>query len=362
MHMPPPVHGAAVVGQQIYESKLIRDSFECSYINVSTSASLDDVGRFSLKKITRTLSFYRQVLDAVKNEQPDLVYFTPSTSGWAFYRDVLTIQILRCRKQNVVLHLHNKPTNAFMHKWYNHWFWKHFFKGVSAIFLGKALAQQFDFYTPLCKNVFICPNGMPDKVGNVQVNGNDANRPFTFLFLSNMIETKGVYILLEACALLKKKGYDFLCNFVGQWFDVTKEAFETRCKQLSISDSVHAYGAKYGVEKDLFLQQADVFVFPTFYPAECFPLVLIEAPQHTLPVVSTNEAAIPDIIEAGKTGWIVEKRNASALAEKMQWFIDHPQDSLRMGQAGRKRYEQMFTLDFFERKMIEILMECVSNG
>lgn len=361
MHMPPPVHGAAVVGQQIYESQQIRDTFDCSYINVSTSASLDDVGRFSLKKITRTLTFYRQVLKAIRKECPDLVYFTPSTSGWAFYRDVMTIQLLRRRKQKIVLHLHNKPTNAFLHKWFNRFFWRSFFNGVSAIFLGKALAQQFEEFTPLCKRVFICPNGMPDKVEEREQSQlqHENTHPYTFLFLSNMIETKGVYVLLEACALLKKKGYDFRCNFVGQWFDVTKDAFEERCNRLGVSDCVQAHGAKYGAEKDEYLSAADALVFPTSYPAETFGLVLLEAMQYALPVISTNEAAIPDIIENGKTGWIVKKSNPIALAEKMEWLLNHPHDGIRMGTAGRTRYERYYTLGHFEARMAEILSSCV---
>lgn len=364
MHMPPPVHGAAVVGQQIYESLQIRDSFDCSFINVSTSASLDDVGRFSLKKITRTLVFYRQVLNAVRREHLDLVYFTPSTSGWAFYRDVITIRLLRHRKQNIVLHLHNKPTDAFMHKWYNRCFWKSFFNGVYTIFLGKALAQQFEEFTSKSKHVFICPNGMPDKVANqgeLLQRQREHTHPFTFLFLSNMIETKGVYVLLEACSILKQKGYSFRCNFVGQWFDVTQDAFEARCAQLGVSDCVLAHGAKYGTEKNEFLRTADALVFPTFYPAETFGLVILEAMQYALPVISSNEAAIPGIIETGKTGLIVEKRHAHALAEKMEWLINHPQKSGSMGHAGRKRYEQYFTLEHFEARMVEILRDCLTQ-
>lgn len=359
--MPPPVHGAAVVGQQIYESELIRNSFDCSYINVSTSASLDDVGRFSLKKIARTLTFYRKVLKEVRKEQPDLVYFTPSTSGFAYYRDVLTIRLLRGKKLNIVLHLHNKPTNVFLHKWYNHCFWQRFFNGISAVFLGNALAQQFEEFTPLCKHVFICFNGMPDTVESTRKNGNGVSRPFTFLFLSNMIETKGVYVLLDACAMLKRKGYDFRCDFVGQWFDVTKDAFDAKCIQLDVTDCAQAHGAKYGTDKDVFIQQSDALVFPTFYPAETFGLVILEAMQYSLPVISTNEASIPDIIEDGKTGWIVEKQNASALADKMEWLVNHPQESRIMGQMGKNRYDQMFTLDMFEQRLMEILKECIEQ-
>lgn len=359
MHMPPPVHGAAVVGQQIHDSQLIRDNFECAYINASTSTALDNVGHFSLKKISRTLSFYGQVLKTVRNKQPDLVYFTPSTSGFAFYRDCITIRMLRRHKQNIILHLHNKPKESFLHKWYNQWLWRKFFNGTSAIFLGKALADQFSRFTFYCKQVYICPNGMPDKISYTPVRQERSTEPFTFLFLSNMIETKGVYILLEACALLKSKGYSFCCNFVGQWFDVTKDAFEAKCEQLQVTDCVHALGAMYGTDKDACLQKADALVFPTFYNAECFPLVIIEAMQYALPVITTSEGAIADIVEDGQSGWIVDKKNPDALAEKMEWMIKHPKDSLHMGMNGRKRFEKNFTSEHFERKLHNILIDAL---
>lgn len=48
-------------------------------------------------------------------------------------------------------------------------------------------------------------------------------------------------------------------------------------------------GKMFGKEKSGLLQKADVFVFPTYYDNECFPVVLLEAMQHKLPVVTTNE-------------------------------------------------------------------------
>ena len=359
MHMPPPVHGAAMVGHQIRESKLINDEFDCAYMNVSTSATLGDVGHFSLAKIRRTIAFYRQVLSEVSELQPDLVYFTPSTAGWALYRDVITIRLLRLKGQNIVLHFHNKTTDAYLHKWYNKRVWKHLFQGVSAIFLGETLAKQFDDYTPLCKHVFVCPNGMTNMVGEMQHEQLQAEQPYTFLFLSNMIESKGVYVLLEACAILKQKGYSFRCDFVGQWFDVTKEAFDAKCAQLDLADCVQAHEAKFGTDKNAYMQQADALVFPTYYPSECFPLVILEAMQCALPVISTNEGAIPEIIYDGKDGRIVKRQDAVDLADKMEWLIIHPAESKQMGKIGYAKYSQNYTLDHFEQRMLNILTECI---
>lgn len=363
MHMPPPVHGAAVVGQQIHDSQLIRDNFECAYINASTSTALDNVGHFSLKKISRTLSFYGQVLKTLRDQQPDLVYFTPSTSGWAFYRDVLTIRLLKRRGQNILLHLHNKPNNAFLYKWYNRPLWRHFFSGVSVIFLGDVLAKQCAKFTSLSKHVYICPNGIPDRAGNRGPGQSKTSQtPFAILFLSNMIETKGVYDLLEACAILKRKGYVFHCDFVGQWFDVAPDTFTDKCRQLDIEDRVSSYGAKYGDEKEQFLRRADVLVFPTYYPAECLPLVVIEAMQYALPIISTSEGAISSIIEDGTTGCIVEKRNVIALAEKLEYLLTNPQECISMGVKGRDKFEKCFTIEVFEKQILSIFQACMKDN
>lgn len=73
MHMPPPVHGAAMMGQYIHDSKLINESFECRYINESSSRTIDEVGGKYFKKVFRFIGhlffyfekLYRPVFDAL---------------------------------------------------------------------------------------------------------------------------------------------------------------------------------------------------------------------------------------------------------------------------------------------------------
>jgi glycosyltransferase involved in cell wall biosynthesis len=85
------------------------------------------------------------------------------------------------------------------------------------------------------------------------------------------------------------------------------------------------------------------------------PLVLLEAMQHSLPVVSTFEGAIPDVVEDGVTGFLVLQRDAIALAEKIELLIKNPELRTSMGIAGRKRYENNFTISIFENRLKEIL-------
>ena len=355
MHMPPPIHGAAVVGKQIHDSQLMRDTFDCSFVNYSTSGSLGEIGQFSVKKIVSVIQFIKSIRAKIQNEKPQLVYITPSLSGWAFYRDWLMVRIIKRQNCPVVAHFHNKPPLSFTRKWYNRLLYKSFFRGGHTIFLADCLAETFKEYLQP-QLVHICPNGMPDNVQNTP--SEHVHNPYSFLFLSNMMEEKGVIVLLQACALLKRKGCIFECNFIGQWSDITECRFKALCEEYDIADIIHAYGGVYGRDKEKYFADADAFVHPT--KDDCFPLVLLEAMQYSLPIISTPEGGIPDVID-DKVGFLVEQRNSHALADKMQYLIEHPGVGCEMGKKGRLKYEREFTLSVFERRFVDILIEVIGN-
>lgn len=117
------------------------------------------------------------------------------------------------------------------------------------------------------------------------------------------------------------------------------------------------HGKKYNEDKEEYFKHSDIFVFPTFYPNECFPLVLLEAMQQGLPCISTNEGGISGIIDDGKTGFIVEKRNPVQLAEKIEVLLKDKKLRKYMGAAGKIKFDEEFTLSKFEEKMECILQK-----
>ena len=86
-----------------------------------------------------------------------------------------------------------------------------------------------------------------------------------------------------------------------------------------------------------------------------FPLVLLEAMQHSLPCISTNEGAISDIVDDGVTGYVVGARNADHLAAKTEVLLNDNQQRMDMGENGYRKYQEQFTLDVFEKRMSEVL-------
>ncbi|MDR1561541.1 MAG: glycosyltransferase family 4 protein, partial [Dysgonamonadaceae bacterium] len=159
----------------------------------------------------------------------------------------------------------------------------------------------------------------------------------------------------EACDILSKKEMKFECHFVGKWTDITENVFKEEVEKKNLTDKVFAHGAKYGKGKEDFFIETDIFVFPTFYHNECFPLVILEAMQYGLPIISTNEGGITDIIEDGITGYIVEKQNPAALAKRIEDLILDKDLRVHMGQAGQQKFRELYTLECFEKRLCEIL-------
>lgn len=100
-------------------------------------------------------------------------------------------------------------------------------------------------------------------------------------------------------------------------------------------------------------------MFPTYYHNECFPLVLLEAMQHGVPCISSGEGGVPDIIENGKTGYIVERRRPEQLAAKIERLLNDRVLRESMGRAGRGKFQREFTLRTFEERICEVLENLV---
>lgn len=342
------------MGKYIHDSELINEKFECHYINPSLSTSVANVGKVSIGKIVFMVKNIINIIRKVKNIIPDLCYYTPTADGWGIYRDLIVLSLLKWQKQKIVLHMHNKGVRNFSNKHrFARWAYRRIFKNTHVILLAKELYPDIQKYV-IEKNIYYCPNGMPQ----TNLDGYErtsVHTPYTFLFLSNMIETKGVVEVLKACSILKSKGVKYVCNFVGKWSTVSKERFEGLIKELGVESYVNYLGAKYNEDKISELRNADSLVFPTYYPGECFPLVLIEAMEYGLPCISTFEGGIPSLIDDGETGFLVQSKDTEALADKMLWLIEHQEEGLLMGKKGRNRFLENFTLDIFEHRMADIL-------
>ena len=161
LHMPPPVHGAAMMGKYIHDSKMINETFDCHYINLATAKDIKDIGKVGLKKLISFLEMLKSIRKMVKQMKILLVYVTPNSHGIALYKEFVIVQMLKGMGCKVVIHFHNQGVRIFQDHWPNRWIYPRLFKGVKVILLSEALYKDVEKYVDR-QNVLICPNGIPD--------------------------------------------------------------------------------------------------------------------------------------------------------------------------------------------------------
>src|SRR5690554_5359846 len=159
LHLPPPVHGSSLVGKMVKESESIHKLFKVRYINLILSNSVNESGKFSLKKLIRVVFIWFNLLAKLIYKRPDLCYFALTTTGSGFKKDVLFIFLLRLFRIRIVYHIHNKGVRKSAVNNTYHMLYRFIFKKVHVILLSEKLYFDIEKYVPK-ESVYICPNGI----------------------------------------------------------------------------------------------------------------------------------------------------------------------------------------------------------
>ena len=158
------------------------------------------------------------------------------------------------------------------------------------------------------------------------------------LFLGRLNKEKGFFDLLEVVASIRKKfpGVKLICGGEGDRREVGD------CiNRLEIFDNVELLGWVEGAEKEALFQKATIFILPSYY--EGLPMVVIEAMSRLIPVIATNVGGVPDIIENGRNGIMVEVGDVSAMAGAIESLLDNEAQRIKIAEAGRNTVFECFS-------------------
>jgi len=157
-------------------------------------------------------------------------------------------------------------------------------------------------------------------------------------------EKKGFDYLIQACQLLKNRGYDFRCEIIGE--GPRRAKLEALISDLGLNDTVILRGALPHSEVIASYARATLSTLACVLAEDGdrdgIPNVLLEAMAMHVPVVSTRFSGIPEVVEDGRTGLLVPPRNTEALADALARLLDDPGLRARLGWEGRKRVEERF--------------------
>lgn len=355
IQLPPPIHGTTVINAQVANSDLLRSHFDVEVLPLNFADSVNDIGRPSLKKLGQALSIAATLTKKLAKTRPDAVYFTVAPTGGAFFRDCLYVAIIKSFGTQRIYHVHGKGISDVTDRAWRRLLYRWFFRGARVIQLSPLLDYDIEGIADR-DGVKYVANGIAPHERTDTRRERSATEPVRFLYVSNITRDKGPLVLVEALGLLRARGAKFEAVFAGaDAGDGSLAELETRVRELDLEQVVRYVGPTYGEAKNELLRTSDVFVFPTFYRQEAFPLVILEAMQFGLPVVSTFEGAIPEIVIEGETGLLVPQRNPEQLATALEKLLGSRELIAKMGSAGRQRFAENYTARHLEERLVEAL-------
>ena len=168
--------------------------------------------------------------------------------------------------------------------------------------------------------------------------------PPVILSVGRLVPKKGFPVLLRACKVLAERGIDFVCRIIGEGPE--RPRLEMYIKLNNLVNHVTLIGAVAPDQMVQEYQNSTLFVLPCVEEEngnrDGIPNVLAEAMAMTLPVISSSISGIPELIENGKQGILLEPGSVPELAEDMADLLDSPRKRREMGQKGRQRVEAIF--------------------
>lgn len=144
--------------------------------------------------------------------------------------------------------------------------------------------------------------------------------PVNIIYVGRLFKAKGVDILVKSLAKISHKK-NFVCNIIGDGPE--KENIEGLIKKYNLEDKVVLRGVQKNVPD--WLNKSDIFVHPATWE-EGFGITIAEAMSCGLICIAFNKGALPEIIDSGKNGFLIDQVSEELLSEKISYCIEHIDD------------------------------------
>ncbi len=178
------------------------------------------------------------------------------------------------------------------------------------------------------------------------------------LSVGRLYARKGLFTLIESMALVARKFRNAKFIIAGKGLSNEMKKLVSYATKLGVKDNMVFTGYFPDKKLPLLYQAADIFAFSTFY--ENLPFAVLEALSTGLPVVTTNVGGIPEIIESGRNGFLVQPFNSKELSARILYLLEHPTEASEMGFLARKTILGRFDWRLIVKKVLKVYDEALS--
>ena len=345
--MPPNVGGMTTVLCDLGNSKLAE---QVNLVFLNTAKTTRE-GRSLIEAVLSKLALWLDWIKLIKT-RPETIAHIHTCSGFTFFLDSVLVCLAKLCRVPVVLHVHGAKFDQFIDR-----------LNPALVGLARWICRHCEYVIVLSESwkielskrmgpqrFAVVENGVPIKA-TLSRNAHDVNL-VNILFLGNLTERKGV---LDLLAVMPEVRHAVLHLVGGEEQPGIIDSIMCMLQDPKLNGKVKYHGVKYGQDKQQFLQDADIFVLPSY--AEGLPISLLEAMACGIPVIVSGVGGIPAVVTHEQEGFLITAGNRGELSMALNKLINSPQLRERMGLAARKRCQEQFSIDVTADKLLSLYRE-----
>ncbi len=365
---PPPINGQTLAFQALVEEM---DNAESLLLLGLRGVSV----RIFLSKILVFLWLLVRLVSKVLLKKY-VVYQTFSQSKEGFFRDFPIVFLAKLFGSKVIGHIHGGNYDGFYlaQNRLIKWLIRNMLRQTdSVIILSENMKNMLDFEPSVLPKIKVINNGLFWNInGNslkIKLLPTESQKPVKILFLSNMIESKGYWDVLEATNILVNQyGYNIQADFCGEFIqypdakrfmniDEAKASFWSFIEINNLQNHVNYHGIVEGEMKEQLLEEAHFFVLPTNYINEGQPISIIEAMAYRCVVLTTDYRGISEMTTPNELAIYVEYNSPETIVEAIQKMLQNPSEYHQISENSYQNYLKRFT----KEKHLNALMDEIKS-
>lgn len=177
------------------------------------------------------------------------------------------------------------------------------------------------------------------------------------IFIGSLSKEKGILELMAAFTKVNSTKANLHLVIIGNGPEQLR--IQNIVASHNIETKVHIIGCRPHDEIPKYLSSADIFALPSH--TEGLPNVVLEAMACELPVIATRVGGIPEVVEEGRSGILIDKKNVDSLKDAIESLIKNESMAKEMGINGRKNVENNFSWYRNAKEVVQTYDEIINN-
>lgn len=195
--------------------------------------------------------------------------------------------------------------------------------------------------------IFILPNMI--NITKTFIPNKAYKKPIVIGVLARFVAKKGVDVFINAVKILQDKNYETQAVIGGNGEE--QDNLTALVNKLNLRDKISFTG--WVNDKNKFFDQIDIFCLPSLH--EPFGIILLEAMENSLPIVSTDTEGPSEILKHMQDGLICKARSPEDLAKSIAYLIDNPQKVEEFSQKAYLKLTQTYNIKVISEKLVTLL-------